>query len=552
MNHDTHNNHTPNGANNHSNNNVAVPADLSFYDSLKQDVISDSQHDIHSSPALASKHEHHESHTEVTHTPSHDHHNDSHHTEHAEEEEKEGSKLIKIIVVIGILVLLFFISIGIVRFVPKAIGSLSSASVYLSDLFSNDGVSLSFKEAQVASGDDLTISWKNTSKTAGDLVWSFACTEGITVMYSSVDGKKLPVVCETWFPLSKEASAYAFLVNSKNETTTKVSSTLALFSTSTKEIITSDAKEFSVTGLKEDTKEEAKEVVKDTPAYNPNQTGVAITETKTETKTENTTENNPQVNQTVTTGPTDLSIILVQANAIKAGTINVGPLSSVGLNDKVYLRFKIKNNGSKRSEGWKLTTELPTRTAADKYYTSRIQSPLNPSGEAELTMVFDSYDMTSRQIKIAVDLFGDTNQSNNILLIPISPEQNGDYSNTGSRADLSVRILDVGIQTGYNGFRSTTNLSTDDRIGVKFEVTNRGSVASDYYDIEIKFPTQDNELITFESRSPLMAGQRSEFTVFFDNPDEGRGEIEIQVDSSDDVRENSETNNDASRTINVD
>lgn len=545
MNHDqNHNTH------NHT---EAENAGQDFYNSLKtntQTEHGDHGHDNHTThDNITAHHTAHE-------TSAHSHH--SGHTDHSEEtddsEEGSGSKIVKIIVVLGILILLFFISIGIVRFVPKAIGSLSGASVYLSNLFSNDGVSLSFKEDTVESNKTLTVETKNTSKEEGDLAWNFTCTEGISILYRSVDGKDMPVICETWFPL-KEAT-YTFTVISKNEDTTNVASTLSLFAKADGNIIASDSKAFSVKGVAENkpqtntTLTENKETPDYTPATNTESKTTTQTNTQDSTKTSSGVNNSSKETIAVV-GATDLSITLIQANAIRPGSLTVQNLSNVSPTDKVYIRFKIANNGVNKSDSWKLSTELPTLTQSDRFFTSKYQPSLAPGQSAEMTMMFDNFDSTKNSIKLVLDNPRETNSSNNTLIIPISGNRSDNVSTSGTRADLITTITDIGIIDGYNNFISTSNIDTGDRVAVKFEVANIGTENSGYYDIKINFPTDDEDTRYFESRSPLRAGSKSYFTVVFENPEEGRQDIEIEVDSGNDVRENSESNNDTSRSIRI-
>lgn len=492
-----------------------------------------------------------------SHSPNHVHetHDISHGVE-TEEEQTGGSKILKGLMVIGILIILFFISIGIVKIVPKAIGSLSSASVYLSSIFSKEGIELSLDKTTVSDNESFTTSWKNTSKKEGVLVWSFTCTEGVTVLYRSVDGSMQPVICETSFPLPTDISSYPFTVKYSKDTDIKVPMTLSLFNRDTKELLFSDTNQITVTKDSVKATDDSIKLEEKNVAYSPSK----VTETKetaTSTNAKNTTNTQTTVVNTSVVGPTDMSINLVQVNAIEAGTFNVKNLTNVSVNDKVYIRFRVANLGTNKSGTWQLTGLLPTLVASDRAFVSKIEPSLNPGESHEMTMMFDSFDSSKNEIVITIENTNDTVSANNIIRIPIhgsgsnSSVNTSNNTNTGSRADLAVRILDIGAIDRYNNFYRTTSLHTDDEIAVIFEVENRGRDSSGYYELEVKVPTNDNDSRTFRSLTPLAGGAKTEFTVKFINADRGRGTISVEVDPDNDIRENSESNNKATRSITV-
>lgn len=577
--------HTPNPGD-------AIEADPTFYESLKnhshihvpeEHTGTGHQKDTVSVDTDANQHtiSHH---THITndmtehHTPKQ--HTNDHHTDHTDKhtyheaamdqtdtssEEESSSSIIRAIVILGILILLFFISLAIVKFVPKAIGSLSGASVYLSNIFSKESLALSAKKSTIKPGDLLELSWKNTYETPALYTWGFECTEGITVLYQSVDGKQLPVICDTSFPIPEGATSYSFVVNSSKETNTSFKNTLAYFNKDTKELIATDAIEVTVSkNATVQVTEETKEEVLYTPSTTPSAT--ASTTKNTEETTPLSTGNKKPTTQTsgsttgsqtvVPVGKNDLAITLVEAKAIKSGTTNITTLTNVGPYDKVYLRFQVANNGQNQTGTWRIIANLPTTIQSDQNYISKLQPSLSPSQTFEMTLIFDAFDTTKREIVIKAENTDDTNTSNNTLRIPISGNgstSGGNYTPTsGSRADLVTRILDIGIiDDRTNRFISTSNLDVNDIVAVRFEVSNTGTVSSGNYDIKLTVPTEDDDIQYFNNRASLLPGQSTAFTVAIENPEEGSGRIEIEADYNNDVRENSESNNDVSRTLRI-
>jgi subtilase family serine protease len=250
-----------------------------------------------------------------------------------------------------------------------------------------------------------------------------------------------------------------------------------------------------------------------------------------------------------------MSIKLLTATAIQSGTVNIISLNNVSQNDKVVVRFKVANEGTNSTGNWQITALLPTLIQSERTFVSRIEPSLRPSENHEMTLMFDSFDATKNEIVITIENTNDTNSVNNIIRIPISGSINttNDTTYSGNRADLEVKIISVGIIDRYNNFYATNNLDTNDTIAVKFQVQNIGGSTSGYYDMKVKVPTEDNsDTKTFRSLSPLAPGVKTEFTVNFENPDSGRNTISIELDPDNDIRENKETNNKDSKTVNID
>ncbi len=462
-------------------------------------------------------------------------------------EKGAGSKFVKILVILGILILLFFISIGIVKFVPKALGSLSTASVYLTNLFTKDGIELIVDKKTVKTGETINISWKNTSDKTGLYAWSFKCTDGITILYKSMDGSMKPVICETSFPIPENAIGYPFTVNSLRPGSIEVPMTLSLFDRETKELLYSDSAEITVTSS---AAEPAPVPAVNQPAYNPNNTPATTTPatpSATSTQSRPNTPAGTPASALAPVGPTDMSITLVQANSIESGTINVRNLSNVGANDKVIVRFRIANNGPKATGAWRLTALLPTRIQADQAYTSNMQPSLQPGVSHEMTLMFDAYDSTKSQIAISIENPNDTVSGNNLLSIPISGPSAGTQS---SRADLEVRILDVGLMNRSTGaFYPSSSLSQFDNVAVRFEVENKGGASTGYWSMRADLPTENDDHQIYGPLTSLAPGQKTQFTLGFDNPQTGSQIFTIQIDHNNSIQESNESNNSASRSL---
>lgn len=492
----------------------------------------------------------------------HNHNQTTEHTyvfeqEDKQEEKKSGSRFLKASIILVILVILFFISVGIVRFVPKAISSLSSASVYLSSIFGTDKISLTTNANKVKSGDTVNFSWKNNTKDLGFYTWSFKCTKGVSILYRSIDGTMQPVICETKFPIPEEATSYPFVFNSSLTEDVKIVTTITLWDKETQTEKGSGSK--TITLLPKDSTNTSG-APENTSTYSPdNNTNVGKTattseETKTTTKVTTEAKNNTSSNTTTqvqTIGASDLAISLIQASGIQSGNQNIIPLTNIGANDRVMLRFKVSNNGINSTGSWRLRATLPTLVAQDRNYVSPIEPSLSSGESHEMTMIFDSYDNSINQIVISVENVNDTNQTNNTLRIPISGSgSNNNNSNNGGLPDLAVKINSVGVlNRNTNQFLYTNSYGVNDTIAVKFDVENLGGQSTGYWNMKIEIPTSNGTYQTYGPLSPIAPGQKTNFTIGFDNPNGGNQNIIITTDYNNQISEYNNNNNSASQSI---
>lgn len=483
-------------------------------------------------------------------------HEENIYIEHNHDDEtkaKSSNLFVRIVVIIGIILILLFIALTIVKYVPRLI---NAANVSFSSLFSpKDKLSVSVASPKVKTGDTFTVNWKNnTTDTDGSYMWTFKCTSGIEVVYNSIGGPR-PVICDTLFPLPDTKNSYSFLIKSSNAAPTDVPMSVTFWSKdlSTQKFLGST----SMTVLPEGG------AGTDTyaPNYaNPNaqSTTTAPTTTKpvgTNTNTggaySGTGNTGGAYTGSTNTGTADLKVSLYKIGRIASnGTFQ--ETTSFAENDRVTVRFNVANVGTARSGPWSLTANLPTKTPSDKVFNSGAQPALNPGDQFELTISFDAFDPNGKYVQITMSAY-DSNQSNNTLSIPVSFNGNGggNYNNTGSRPDLVVKIIDIGVLGSNNQFYYDNSLNDNDTIAVRFEVQNVGGSHTGNWRFTVDMPTEDNNLFESNNQSSLSPGETRQFTIGFDNPDTGSNNVTIEVDSDDDVNENSESNNDDSERIHV-
>ncbi|MES2223606.1 MAG: CARDB domain-containing protein [Patescibacteria group bacterium] len=475
--------------------------------------------------------------------------------DHTNDAPKKSNSIVRGAIIVAIILVLLFIALAIVKFVPKLISSFGTASVSLSSLFSpKENITVS-APSEVKSGSPFTVSWKNNvTEPAGSLMWSYQCADNVTVEYTSTGGQR-PVICNTLFPLPATGNSYSFVAKNSGTASVPVTMTVALYDADMKTVKVQGSTNMTVLAPGS-TATVVSQYNPDysattTPSTNNNSTNTNTNgTTKTTTKT---TTNNTNYNTGVTNGTPDLSVSLVKVGRTQNDGSYIST-NSFAENDRVTVIFKVTNTGTARSGTWSLRADLPTKTQSDKVYVSNAQPALNPGDSYQMTISFDAFDPNGRNIIITISN-NDYNQSNNVLNIPVT--SNGNNSNndnnnsTGSRPDLTVRIIDVGTMGNNNQFYYSNSLNSNDKIAVKFEIQNIGGSNSGSFRFTADLPTSDNNTFESSNQSSLAPGETRQYTLGFDNPDTGTNTITIDVDSDNDIRENNENNNDDSMRVRI-
>lgn len=428
--------------------------------------------------------------------------------------------LLRIIVIGAILLILVFLSIGIVKIVPKALSSLASATVSIGSLFGGN-----------ASSTDTT----DSNGSNGTVVQN---GNGFIVVGTSTNSG---------------TNGGTNTSNSNGTSGTKTAS-----STSLLDLITPKFGSYPYNNYVP------------TPA---GQTGV-----KGSSNTSNTGTSARVTSRTCVAGEQpDLAVSILSRGIINASGQYI-ETNNFTTGDTVSLKFKIENRGVCSTGAWNFKAEMPSTNTVDQVRTVSNVASL-PAGSAITGQAnFDSPRSGSSNVVLTVtDTTGsDSNTSNNVatsaLSVTNSGTTNGGTGNNGGvitsgdgRPDLSVRILQTGVLTYNNQFvpMSTINGSNGsfggnfrsaDRVAVQFEIDNQGKSATGAWNFQAQltgsnYPARIYNNPSYEASIP--AGGRAIYTIAFDNIQFGSNSISIFTDNLNQVNEFNEGNNTASVNFNV-
>lgn len=120
-------------------------------------------------------------------------------------------------------------------------------------------------------------------------------------------------------------------------------------------------------------------------------------------------------------------------------------------------------------------------------------------------------------------------------------------------ADLKVNILEVGTINKFTGvFTATTNITTSDRVAVRFEVVNAGTNVSGNWRFNASLPIEPTYLYPAGPQPQLFPGDKIIYTLGFDGiQNRSVSQFSVIVDPDNQVLESNELNNTAITNISV-
>ena len=313
---------------------------------------------------------------------------------------------------IGLIILIAWIGIQLVSFLPTALSSLASLadSVYnyqpvVLTVVNNKNV-INVKEIA-------TISW-NIPKQIGTFAFSYTCSDGIAIDTRTKDGGIQNLTCENNYNLG-DVSSVDILVNSEKNHFTDINYEIGFIPEKANAPIATT--KGSLTVVNPDI---SSIVVIDEGSTTPTVTDV-ILETPPIIKTPVTTTTKPNPSTPIyeqhyiyeipvsnPNGFTDLSTKFLATGIISNNTfVNTGTIdhSKVGA-----IQFEVKNIGTRTSNTWTFVAKLPNGTT----YTSGTQTALKPNERSVITLGFSKPTSTGiKNFNISSSVSSDSKVSNN-------------------------------------------------------------------------------------------------------------------------------------------
>ncbi len=428
-------------------------------------------------------------------------------TADTKEEKKPLRTAIKLVIVAIILIFLVFLSVGIVKVVPKALNSLASASLSIGNVFSGN--------ASSTPGTDT-----NTDANASNAAQVATTTHNGRGGFSIRDLTN-PSASSTqnWVP----APAGTNTSPRPNSASTGGPNNPSNWNGGSNS--------------------------------SSNSSSNTSSGSHTSTSNDNGQASNPNYR---TVGPSDIAVEIISKGIISKTTGQFIPTNTFSTDDMVVVKFKVENRGLYATGPWTARVDMPSNDASDRV---RTLGPVNSlfagsaiTGEAR----FDHPVAGNQVVTIAVDTASatnDQNRSNNTATSQIYSagtnygNGNGSY-NSGTSGDLQTTILQTGTVDMFGQFVANSYPRVGQKIAVRFQVTNVGGTTVPVWAWRADLGGSTYNTYSAQE-SGLAPGASTRIIVGFDTVNYGASTITITADSNNQIYEPNESNNASSVTVNT-
>jgi hypothetical protein len=336
------------------------------------------------------------------------------------EQKETATKLLAVVGFLAAIVLLVFIAVKVVTFIPGAFSSLASIADSVYNYERTPSIVIATPNTVVKSGESFTIGM-NEQKRPGLYSFSYSCATGVMVETRTIDGDITTIACGEGFTLEKGQIALDILVTTDTQRFTDLDYTI-IFTPSDprRDALTADGRVTLVnaslptsTNL-EPTPDVA--IIEETPIDTDEDTITPAPAPTTPTRPVVPTPPAPTYIETPIyaipvsnpNGTIDLRVTVVGVGTLE-GT-NFMLAKELEANEGGAIRFSVKNIGTKTAEDWSFKANLP----ADITYTSGDQKALKPNEEAIITLSFTSAGKSGTEsVDVTATAKGDVNTKNN-------------------------------------------------------------------------------------------------------------------------------------------
>lgn len=344
---------------------------------------------------------------------------------------KDKDGILKVLAIggfIGIIIIIAWLGIQLISFMPSAFTSLASLADSVYNYKPVEIVVVSNK-AVANAGESFTLSW-NKPKQDGTFTFTYTCTDGVSVeMRSKLDSIET-VTCDEAYDIGA-VDTIDLSVNSERNRFTEIPYSIAFIPTKSDEPAATTDKTITVVNAMISP---VAVVATTTPdvVITPDPKPVVVAQP--EPKPEPVTSAPTPVPKPVTPKPVVVSTPIygipvsnpkgftdVGVRILAIGTINNSSrfvaVNSIDNDAQGAIQFEIKNFGTKTSNLFTYTATLPNGTV----YKSPTQTALKPNERIVATIGFETADMTGvESFEVEVTINGDTNKTNNQFTSKVS------------------------------------------------------------------------------------------------------------------------------------
>lgn len=316
---------------------------------------------------------------------------------------------------LAIIVLLVWLAVQIVSFIPSAFSSLASLADSVYSNRPTNEIVVSNGNSIVGNGEAFTISWTDTKKT-GEYTFSYQCAEGVSLDMRYPGNTITPVSCGEIVNLGESTLSLDVITRAEKRRFTDLTYTIGFVPRGEVEPLVS--KDVIVTIVNANIPQGITvETPVDVPVVETPVVETPVTETPA--KPSITTPVKPVVKPTYVTtyglpksnpnGNIDLAVKYLGVGTMNANNVFI-PGGVIDNDARGAFQFEVMNIGTKTSGDWDFTATL---TSGSKY-NSATQAALKPNERSVITLGFDTVgDVGVQRFGAGVSTKNDSNKKNN-------------------------------------------------------------------------------------------------------------------------------------------
>lgn len=344
-----------------------------------------------------------------------------------EERKDSVTKTLAILGFIAIIILIVWLAVKVVAFIPSAFSSLASIA---DSVYNNTGskeLVVKTKNSVVTAGEAFPVSWSKM-RGGGTYGFEYLCADGVSVDIRTETGATQPVACDTFIDL-EDATGIDLLINAEKERFTDIEYAVTYIREGAENVVTDavitvvntsiaveDEVAYEEDEMTESTEPEGEVAGSFTFATEPS---TPTTPTTPEPNTPTYTAGEPEVitNYVYQVPVSDPNgVVDLQVTHLGVGVVDDGlfiPLASLEEDEDGAIRFEIKNIGTKTANDWSYEAVLPS----DIEFKSGKQEALKPNERVVITLGFNGLTRTGlEEFGVDVDADKDVNIANNSYL----------------------------------------------------------------------------------------------------------------------------------------
>lgn len=326
------------------------------------------------------------------------------------EPEGQQDRALSIFSIIGfavLIVLAAWLAVQVVRFIPDAFSSLASIAENMNTSQTERDLNVTTPEQTVAVDDDVAITW-NDLELPGTYTFAYGCVSGVSLDVRTKDGKYTELECNTPYTIDADTFTVTVQVASERERYADVPYRItftpqddARDTRTTNKTLTVVNEEIPLASDDEDTGGDTDaddEETGDTPSNGTSTTRYRYIEV-------------PQyeIPKSDPNGYTELAVSFMNTGILTNSNRFI-PRDEIDRDDVGAIQFSVKNTGTKTSDTWYFTAELPSGVD----YESAPQDPLKPNETMVTTVAFKNIGTEGvHEIEIEIESDADIDAHNN-------------------------------------------------------------------------------------------------------------------------------------------